>query len=48
MEATFDTKRKELGVEDSLKDLPGVTTRMLIAPRRRSRGPGDRAPSAGI
>jgi transcription termination/antitermination protein NusA len=22
---------KELGVEDSLKDLPGVTTRMLIA-----------------
>jgi hypothetical protein len=31
MEAIFDTKRKELGVEDSLKDLPGVTTRMLIA-----------------
>jgi transcription termination/antitermination protein NusA len=31
MEAIFDAKRKELGVEDSLKDLPGVTTRMLIA-----------------
>lgn len=31
MEAIFDAKRKELGVEDSLKHLPGVTTRMLIA-----------------
>jgi hypothetical protein len=31
MEAIFDTKRKELGVEDSLKNLPGVTKRMLIA-----------------
>jgi hypothetical protein len=31
MEAIFDAERKELGVEDSLKDLPGVTTRMLIA-----------------
>jgi N utilization substance protein A len=30
MEAIFDAKRKELGVEDSLKDLPGVTTRMLV------------------
>ena len=31
MEAIFDAKRKELGVEDSLKTLPGVTPRMLIA-----------------
>ena len=29
IEATFDVKRKELGVEDGLKDIPGVTTRML-------------------
>jgi transcription termination/antitermination protein NusA len=27
----FDAKRKELGVEDSLKDVPGVTTQMLVA-----------------
>jgi len=27
----FDAKRKELGVEDSLKEVPGVTTRMLFA-----------------
>ena len=27
----FDAKRKELGVEDSLKEVPGVTTRMLVA-----------------
>jgi hypothetical protein len=26
-----DASRKELGVEDRLKDIPGVTTRMLIA-----------------
>jgi N utilization substance protein A len=26
-----DASRKELGVEDGLKDIPGVTTRMLIA-----------------
>ena len=31
IEANFDAKRKELGVEDGLKDIPGVTTRMLIA-----------------
>jgi hypothetical protein len=30
-EANFDAKRKELGVEDGLKDVPGVTTRMLVA-----------------
>jgi predicted flap endonuclease-1-like 5' DNA nuclease len=29
IEANFDVKRKELGVEDGLKDIPGVTTRML-------------------
>ena len=29
IEANFDAKRKELGVEDGLKDIPGVTTRML-------------------
>jgi hypothetical protein len=31
MEMNFDAKRKELGVEDSLKDVPGVTTQMLVA-----------------
>ena len=31
MEVNFDAKRKELGVEDSLKDVPGVTTQMLVA-----------------
>jgi hypothetical protein len=31
IEANFDAKRKELGVEDGLKDIPGVTTRMLAA-----------------
>ena len=30
-EVNFDAKRKELGVEDSLKDVPGVTTQMLVA-----------------
>ena len=30
-EVNFDAKRKELGVEDSLKDVPGVTTEMLVA-----------------
>ena len=30
-ETTFDVKRKELGVEDSLKDIPGVTDQMLVA-----------------
>jgi N utilization substance protein A len=31
IEAEFDAKRRELGVEDALKDVPGVTTRMLVA-----------------
>ena len=31
IEANYDAKRKELGVEDELKDIPGVTTRMLVA-----------------
>ena len=31
LEANYDAKRKELGVEDALKDIPGVTTRMLVA-----------------
>jgi len=30
IEAEFDDKRKELGVEDALKDVPGVTTPMLV------------------
>jgi N utilization substance protein A len=30
IEAEFDAKRKELGVEDALKDVPGVTTEMLV------------------
>ena len=30
-ETTFDVKRKELGVEGSLKDIPGVTGQMLVA-----------------
>jgi hypothetical protein len=31
IEANFDAKRKELGVEDALKHIPGVTTQMLVA-----------------
>jgi transcription termination/antitermination protein NusA len=31
IEAEFDTKRRELGVEDALKEVPGVTTQMLVA-----------------
>src|SRR5215471_2364095 len=31
VEAEFDDKRRELGVEDALKDVPGVTTKMLVA-----------------
>ena len=31
IEATLDAKRRELGVEDGLKDIPGVTTLMLVA-----------------
>src|SRR6186713_3508525 len=30
-EAELDDKRKELGVEDALKDVPGVTTKILVA-----------------
>ena len=30
-EAELDAKRQELGVEDALKDVPGVTTKMLVA-----------------
>ncbi|HZR60454.1 MAG TPA: transcription termination factor NusA [Xanthobacteraceae bacterium] len=30
LEAEQDAKRKELGVEDALKDVPGVTTAMLV------------------
>jgi N utilization substance protein A len=29
-EGELDAKRKELGVEDALKDVPGVTTKMLV------------------
>jgi N utilization substance protein A len=31
IEANFDAKQKEPGVEDRLKDIPGVTTQMLVA-----------------
>src|SRR5499427_2520608 len=31
IEAEFDAKRQELGVEDAVKEVPGVTTRMLVA-----------------
>ena len=31
METTSDAKRKELGAENSLKDIPGVTDQMLAA-----------------
>src|SRR5437588_233273 len=30
IEAELDAKRKELGVEDTLKEIPGVTTAMLV------------------
>src|SRR5581483_4623763 len=30
-EAELDAKRKELGVEDALKEVPGITTNMLVA-----------------
>ena len=30
IEAELDAKRTELGVEDALKDVPGVTTAMLV------------------
>src|SRR5262249_35497330 len=31
IEAELDAKRRELGVEDALKEVPGVTTKMLVA-----------------
>jgi N utilization substance protein A len=31
LEAELDGKRKELGVEDALKDVAGITTKMLVA-----------------
>jgi len=31
IEAEFDEKRKALGVDDALKEVPGVTTQMLVA-----------------
>jgi len=31
IEAELDEKRKALGVADDLKDVPGITTRMLVA-----------------
>ena len=31
IEAELDAKRRELGVEDALKEVPGVTTAMLVA-----------------
>jgi N utilization substance protein A len=31
IEAELDAKRRELGVEDAVKDVPGVTTKMLVA-----------------
>jgi len=31
IEDNFDAMRKELGVEDGLKDIPGVTTLMLVS-----------------
>src|ERR1043166_401753 len=31
IEAELDAKRTELGVEDALKEIPGITTKMLVA-----------------
>ena len=31
IEGEFDAKRQELGVEDAVKEVPGVTTQMLVA-----------------
>jgi N utilization substance protein A len=31
IEGEYDEKRKALGVEDALKEVPGVTTKMLVA-----------------
>ncbi len=30
LEAEFNAKRKELGVEDALKEVPGVTTQIMV------------------
>ena len=35
IEAELDAKRQELGVDDALKEVPGVTTDMLVALRRK-------------
>jgi transcription termination/antitermination protein NusA len=31
VESEFDAKRKELGVDDALREIPGVTSKMLVA-----------------
>jgi N utilization substance protein A len=31
LDAELDTRRRELGVEDALKEVPGITTAMLVA-----------------
>src|SRR5262249_11214491 len=31
IEEEFDARRRELGVEDAVKEVPGVTTKMLVA-----------------
>jgi hypothetical protein len=31
IKTSSDSKRKELGVDDALKNIPGITTRMLVA-----------------
>jgi N utilization substance protein A len=31
IEAEFDEKRRELGVEDAVKEVPGITSKMLVA-----------------
>ena len=31
IESEFDARRRELGVEDAVKDIPGITTQMLVA-----------------
>jgi N utilization substance protein A len=30
LEEELDTKRKELGVDDDMKDVPGITTQMMV------------------
>ena len=34
LEGELDAKRVELGVEDAVKDVPGVTTKILVASAR--------------